>query len=367
MIVQAETRDIAVLAVEATVDAMFANGQSDPKVEGTVRGLLRAYAEYYSEHDSDWRAHEVESTFVLPILNPDSRKRSQSRSFSLAGKRDVLIYREDRPDLLYLMDHKTSSEDFTDPSCSFWQRLKLDTQPTTYLWSLWLQGTKAAGVVWDVIRKPGIKPKKLAKDVVSEIVGKQTYLGHAVSRSTFLDVANGVLQNENAELYGLRVYHEAITQPESWFKRDIVARDDSAILEHVQEQWNIAEEARRCQTKYGNKPWPKTGAPHACFTYNRPCEFLDLCTREDIPESSNWKARQSHRELGIDTSEHLPILTNSSMSDFRQCQRKFFYRHEIGIEKVGKDEEALHLGSLIHAGLEAYWNAKLMRLEVHDG
>ena len=58
-----------------------------------------------------------------------------------------------------LIEHKTSSADIEDGS-AFWKRLRLDSQSSNYL-----TGSKAVGfdpkaVLFDVIRKPRIKPLK---------------------------------------------------------------------------------------------------------------------------------------------------------------------------------------------------------------
>lgn len=412
--------DIAIASMHATLDAMFAVDHGEPRIEGMVRGLLRAYAEHYSPQDQGWVSLRVEDTFVAPVFNPDAKKRSASRSFCLGGKRDVVIFREDRPDMLYLMDHKTSSEDISDAS-SYWQRLLLDTQPATYVWSLYLEGIKVHGVIWDVVRKPASfpkkltlkKPKKLTKAMVSEIIGSQSCLGYPVSKETFMEVSNGMLEEneelfkirlladarsseldgdgfaeivsrqtylgqpvsyetfeavasrkietENAELYGLRVYSEAINNPDDWFRREAIPLDMESVFEVAREQWDVSEEIVRYRSRYNGKPWPKTGAPNACFAYQRPCEFVDLCTKRDRPETAHWRHRQANPELDIANKEELlPILSNSSIGDFRSCARKYQYRHELKIEKaIPEDSEALHVGTLIHEGLEAYWRAKL--------
>jgi hypothetical protein len=50
----------------------------------------------------------------------------------------------------------------------------------------------------------------------------------------------------------------------------------------------------------------------------------------------------------------LPLLTSSRCSTWRRCQREHRYRYELGIVPR-EDQEALRFGSLVHAGLEAWW------------
>lgn len=55
------------------------------------------------------------------------------------------------------------------------------------------------------------------------------------------------------------------------------------------------------------------------------------------------------------------LLTVSSLRTFRECPRKFKLTYEEGWRPV-RDSEALHLGRLVHAGLEAWWRATGDRL-----
>ncbi len=54
----------------------------------------------------------------------------------------------------------------------------------------------------------------------------------------------------------------------------------------------------------------------------------------------------------------LPLLTNSRLKAFRRCARLHFYSYELGYRPV-EDAEALRFGTLIHLGLEAWWQALL--------
>jgi hypothetical protein len=50
----------------------------------------------------------------------------------------------------------------------------------------------------------------------------------------------------------------------------------------------------------------------------------------------------------------LPLLTSSRCSTWRRCQREHRYRYELGVVPR-EDAEAQRFGSLVHAGLEAWW------------
>lgn len=50
------------------------------------------------------------------------------------------------------------------------------------------------------------------------------------------------------------------------------------------------------------------------------------------------------------------LLTSSRLSCARQCQRKHRYKYGLGYRPTG-DVHALRFGTLVHAGLEAWWKA----------
>ena len=52
----------------------------------------------------------------------------------------------------------------------------------------------------------------------------------------------------------------------------------------------------------------------------------------------------------------LPLLTASRLKDARACQRLHHYRYNLGY-RPAEDATTLRFGSLIHLGLEAWWNA----------
>lgn len=52
----------------------------------------------------------------------------------------------------------------------------------------------------------------------------------------------------------------------------------------------------------------------------------------------------------------LQLLTTSRRKAWRRCARYHFYRYELCIERIYR-EAALDLGTLVHAGLEAWWIA----------
>lgn len=344
----------ALEAAMQALDAKLADCRDD-KIQGMARAMIRGYAHHWEETDKDWRAVSVEEEFLLPIVNPNASKISTSRTFNFGGKIDLVLFHKDRPELRYVWDHKTSSEDIGDPNGVFWKKLLLDPQPSAYMLAKWNMGEKLNGCIWDVVKKPGIRPKKVPKKERAELVSTGLYCGQRISDETvrFFEFGNEA-NVENAELYEARCFHDIMENPNEYYVRRTIPRDDSALVEYATQQWNVATNIRQAKR---DKLWPMTGAPSACFTYQRACEFLDICTKHDMPTSHRWREKsRQHNELDLQ-DQSLPVLTNSSIQTFHQCQRKYFYKYEMCIEPaLDMDSEALYFGSVFHAALEAYWN-----------
>jgi ATP-dependent helicase/DNAse subunit B len=96
----------------------------------------------------------------------------------------------------------------------------------------------------------------------------------------------------------------------------------------------------------------------ACFNYGSACEYLNLCSGCDEPDSDRWQKKpKKHPELpdGIGGSG---VLTNSRLRCFATCRRKHYYQYELGIERFDAERrEALYFGSLFHEALDVWWRA----------
>lgn len=107
-----------------------------------------------------WIAQEfeilgVEIQFDHALVNPDSG--AAGKLFRVGGKIDAIVRRPDGQ--TWLVEHKTTSIGI-EPGGPYWQRLRLDAQISTYLDGARALGHEPAGCIYDVIQRPGIKPRK---------------------------------------------------------------------------------------------------------------------------------------------------------------------------------------------------------------
>lgn len=327
--------------------ALDAIGQfSDDLITTKCRALLHGYDARW--RDAGYVAEKVEETLLADLYNPDSDG-GKSRTFQLAGKLDVVAKHSTRR---VLIDHKTCSQDITDPNAPYWRQLVVEGQVSHYMLLQWLLGEKCDDAVWDVVRKPMIAPKKLTKAEQKQVTSLGEYYGIKVSEASRQSLIHD--ERETNELYEIRLRHDCISErPEWYFQRRSIPRMDAEILEYARDVWQHSKDI--LYTRSIERLPPKNGG--ACMLYGSPCKFLGICSGHDEPESGKWQKKESvHPELPIVNNE-LELLTNSRIRCFQTCRRKHYYEYELGIERFDEEEkEALFFGTVYHAGLEAWWS-----------
>jgi hypothetical protein len=342
-------------ALQATLDTIPKD--ADPKLYGHAWGLMHGYDAVYREQAM--RASAIEQQFVVPIYNLGGERLSKSRTLELGGVMDKLVMDDGKK---FVMDHKTTSDDLG-PESSYWQQLVVEGQASLYTLACHLQGIEVAGAIWDVIRKPGIKPKALSKAVQASITCEpHTYFGFTVSKECIFYVIEG-MNVEDSELFAYRCARECLDDPSRYFARRKVLKLESEIREFANELWDVSQDiiqVRRTERHYRNSG--------ACRLYNRPCEYLGICSGFDRPDSAKWQRRQQvHSELSLD-GDGRDVLTHTRMRTFQTCRKKHYLRYELGIERVQEEEaEALYFGKMIHTALNAWWGHYLERESDGDG
>src|SRR5690606_29224083 len=203
----------------------------DLLIAAKVRGLVRGYHSRWREHD--YQPLAVEQLVTSNLYNPETQ--AVSRTFRIAGKIDLLA--EHKPTgRRVLFDHKTTSQDITDPNATYWRQLAIEGQASHYMLLEWLNGRKVDDAVWDVTRKPNISPKRLTKAERAAIASLGTYCNYNVSETSRKHVVQS--ERENYELYEIRLANDCIRErPEWYFQRRPVPRLDAEIFEYAQELW----------------------------------------------------------------------------------------------------------------------------------
>lgn len=331
-------------AMEATAGNDLTEQQALVLVK--CRALLAGYHKRWQS--AGYVPERVEEVLTSDLYNPESGRKS--RSFQVGGKLDVVARISGRR---VLIDHKTTSQDITDPNAPYWRQLVVEGQVSHYMLLQWMYGEKCDDAVWDVVRKPMISPKKLSQADRRAAASLGTYHGSRISDESKRAMVEQ--ERETLEMFELRLAHDcSVERPEWYFARRSVPRMDTEILEYAADLWEQAQDILH-ERKRGRLP-PKNGG--ACMTYGTPCKFLGICSGHDTATSDRWQSKEKlYPELPT-IGNNVDLLTNSRLRTFQTCRRKHYYEFELGIERQDEEErEALYFGTLLHAGLESWWNS----------
>ncbi len=236
------------------------SGHMDPFDRVRCEELFLAYAACYAEQGFEVLAVEVE--FVTDLINPDTGY--PSRLYRLGGKIDAIVRRRGR---VYVMEHKTSAEDLSVGS-SYWQRLKLDSQISTYYEGATALGYEVAGVIYDVSAKPGQRQQKATPHELrkyTRATAKEPSRLYAAQREF----------DETIDEYRQRVRGVIAADPASYFARAEIVRLEDERTDHASDTWELTQQIM-ASARTGRAP----KNPDACHLYGRDCSYLPICTRE---------------------------------------------------------------------------------------
>jgi hypothetical protein len=330
----------------SALDRLIPIDEKQQLVLTKCRGLIRGYARQWA--DTPYLVDTVESVVESDLWNPATERKS--RTFRLAGKLDVTAWLNGRR---VIIDHKTASDDIGDPNSPYWRQLIVEAQPSHYALLEWLNGRKVDDVVWDVVKKPAIRPKDVAKKDQEVTLRTGIYFGSELSSEAKTHLRE--TGRESFEMYEARLAFDCgETRPEWYFQRRSILRLDSAISEYATDLWENAQEVLHARNTNRHSRNHK-----ACLYHNSPCKFLGICSGHDDPGSENWeKKQQVHNELPTLAGDGRDVLTNSRMGEFMLCRQKHYLAYELGIERQDEEEaEALFFGTLWHQAQEAWWLA----------
>ena len=274
-----------------------------------ARAMIRAYFDYWS--DDAIEVLETELSFVLKVINPETKR--HSRNFVAAGKLDKIVripagLLELYPDgCKALLEHKTTSDDL-DPDSPYWRKLKIDQQISHYFDAANRIGHDLETTVYDVTRRPDIRPKAVpvldeqGRKIVLDDNGERVWKNKEKdSPRLSADSKKGYVLKTNPETpdqFEERCYAVMIADPDRYFARRDIPRERADIEEFRFELW---QQQKMLSERYKNGYWFRdTGA---CFKWNKPCAYFDICTGgEDVDPDDEYtplgfEFREPHEEL----------------------------------------------------------------------
>jgi len=266
-----------------------------------VRCLLIGY--HFRWENEDIGAVAVEHEFETALINPLTG--AASRTFTLGGKVDCIA--EDLRKDCWVVEHKTTSSDITQGS-EYWQRLRLDTQVSTYITALKSVGYDVRGCIYDVVKKPLLRPAAIpvmddGAKVVLDANGTRVRTKDGKKWRETGDAAAGyalLTRPEEPEEYAARLTEDIAKNPDKYFGRAPVVRLEEDELDAAVDAWQTARQIAESERL---KRYPRN--PDACMDWGRPCEFFGVCTRMETLDDTRLfrKAERSHEELSADGKE----------------------------------------------------------------
>ncbi len=276
--------------------------------------LLNGYFWRWKEMDKGIETIASEMQFELPITNPETGR--SSRTYTVAGKVDGIIRLADGRRAL--IEHKTCghNKDIS-PTSDLWKQLRIDSQISLYMNSVNQMGYDVEVIVYDVIRKPGISPKKLTQADTKAFIETGEYCGQmfevleareplpGCTRFVVDEVAaesepgkkEGTFTiRETPDMYAVRLRQDIGDRPDFYFVRREIPRTKYDLEESRQDVWHMAKLLGDC-TRHGR--WPRNSGQ--CTLFGR-CPYFDLCTDGFDPETvpaGFIKVDNVHQELEL--------------------------------------------------------------------
>lgn len=228
-------KGVELRSVEAGLEALgtvFPGSQAEADemeiTRVTAEALLRGYMNLYPAFER----HEPEKLFRMPFRTPAGR--SSTRKVMM-GKIDDIAYVGNSDDC-WVVEYKTASK----LDATYFDRLYVDTQITTYMLAAERMGYHPVGVIYRVLRKPALRKG----------------------------------QKESLEQFLTRLEADIAARPEFYFMERRLYRttDDLADFEK-----QLYYETRQADENYRKGLCYKHST--ACSMYGR-CEYLPLCMGE---------------------------------------------------------------------------------------
>jgi hypothetical protein len=247
----------AALPPEERLGAMLAAlaGEADPFDRARAEALLTGY--HLRWIDDPITVLAVEVKFETELRNPETGR--PSRTWRLGGKLDGVIAIDHEQGI---MEHKITSEDMG-PGTTYWSRLRLDGQVSTYFLGAEALGFAPAWCLYDVLKRPAQRPFKATPPEAIKL--KKDGTPYAGTR----------LADETPEEFRSRVLAAIAEAPSDYYARGRVVRLEKEIAEARADTWQTA----RILHENGLRGFAPRNVD-ACIRFNRACPFLSVCCGE---------------------------------------------------------------------------------------
>ena len=223
----------------------------------TLIALFDGYVEKWGAKDYlNYEHIGAEIGFEAPLMNPETG--GTSKTWVLAGKIDA-IAKDKTTGKTVIVEHKTTSQDIG-PGSDYWRKLAIDGQVSGYYVGAQASGYDAQDCLYDVIRKPTIKPYKATPE------DKRKYNKDGSLSKTCREF------DETPDEWYKRLKADIAERPDYYYARVSVARSEDDLMDYLFDMWAVGREIADAE-RIGR--WSRN--PNACSIYGS-CEYFDVCT-----------------------------------------------------------------------------------------
>lgn len=249
----------------------------------TICTMAILYDWRWSEMDSNITIEASEEAFLVPIINPETGR--SDRNYVFSGKIDRRVRLDDGR--LLLMENKTTSSDIT-PESDYWKRLRIDSQIDRYVLAGRHLGHDIHAVLYDVARKPSIRPAtvtltdadgiKIVLDQNGDRVRTKDGKGWRQTGDSALGYTV-ITRPETPEEWGIRLHDHIAADPDRYFARREIPKTGIELAEAQRDLWDAAHLWHQSMS---NDRFPKNSS--ACVGYGT-CPYLNLCSTGWTPSA----------------------------------------------------------------------------------
>ena len=253
----------------------------------TLAALLRGYIDRYTP-DIIASKSNPETAFCFPLEG--------SRTFSVAGKMDNLAQLADGR--LVIFEHKTTSESI-DAESDYWLRLRFNTQLYQYILAARDMGWDVSTVIYDVVRKPAIEPKRVlildegGNKIVFDAQGQRVFKKDGSPRES-ADKEKGFSLHSRIETpreFADRLYEDLKSRPDFYFARREVPILEDELNEFVAQRLTLSRmilSCRQMEKRVGKREqaWPRNVSSMQC----KGCFFSSFCLQNISVDTNHLPA-----------------------------------------------------------------------------
>jgi hypothetical protein len=244
-------------------------------------GLLSGYFMHWQGNDCVNKIYP-EAEFNHPL--------NGSRTFAVGGKIDGLGV--DTSGCQIIVESKTTSDSVADDS-DYWLRLRWNLQLLQYVTECRAAGWKIERVIYDVTRKPAIRPTQIPIldenkfKIVRDVAGNRMFLDNGKPRQSADKDKGWTLQTriETPDEFYVRLVEDCSTRPDFYFARREVPILGSELQEFEEQRLNLSRSIlyyRQSQKRFekSESAWPRNVNEFQC----RGCSFSGFCLQGISPD-----------------------------------------------------------------------------------